>query len=481
MSIGPRLDLRQSQSLVVTPQLQAAIKLLTLSNLELAAHIESELENNPLLERADADEGVERTADAAGDTYDEAPVTDAAESLIDGVAPAESIDADIAEERFHHDAPSDRPSEAGESLDFDSFAGAAATLHDLLLDQARAALARGDLVIAEHLIDAIDDAGYLRESTFEVAARLGADPSRVEHVLSVIQGFEPTGVGARTLAECLAIQAREADRYDPCMAALIDNLDLVARGDLSALRRVCDVDAEDLADMLRELRGYNPKPGLTVGAAGVEAVVPDLFVRRGPGGWTVELNNATLPRLIVNRQYQRTVTASGGKAERAFAEDAANRAQWLVRTLDQRANTILRVGAELVRHQSAFFERGVQALRPLTLRAVADAVGLHESTVSRVTSNKHLHCSRGLFELKYFFTNAIPQGASDASSESVRQRIRDLIDSEPPLKPLSDDKIVELLRAEGLDLARRTVTKYREAMHIPSSFDRRRRALLAAA
>ena len=481
MAIGPRLDLRQSQSLVVTPQLQAAIRLLTLSNLELAAHIDAELDNNPLLERADADEGVERTPDAVGDTYDEQPTADAAEALIDGVAPAEATDADMAEERFHHDAAPDRPTEGGEALDFDSFAGAAATLHDLLAEQARAALSMGDLFIAEHLIDAVDDAGYLRTTVEEIAERLSAEPARVERVLAVIQGFEPTGVGARSLAECLAIQAREADRYDPCMAALIDNLELVARGDLSALRRACDVDAEDLADMLRELRAYNPKPGLTVGAARVEGVVPDLFVRRGPGGWVVELNNATLPRLIVNRQYQRVVTAAGGKAERAFVEDAANRAQWLVRTLDQRANTILRVGTELVRQQTAFFERGVSALRPLTLRAVADAVGLHESTVSRVTSNKHLHCARGLFEMKYFFTNAIPQGASDASSESVRQRIRALIDSEPPMKPLSDDKIVELLRTEGLDLARRTVTKYREAMQIPSSFDRRRRALLAAA
>ena len=354
-----------------------------------------------------------------------------------------------------------------------------------------------DDATAKALVAALEAAGvhpialaYGTPENDALAERLGLPVADVEHVLGIVQGFEPTGVGARSLAECIALQAREADRYDPCMARLIDNLDLVARGDLAQLRRLCEVDAEDLADMLRELRGYNPKPGLVHGGGRAVPIVPDIFVRRGPRGWTVELNSGTLPRLIVNRQYQARIAAHAShprsgdrKPERQFLDQCISQAHWLMRALDQRATTIMKVAVALVEEQKAFFDHGVQHLRPLTLRQIADSIGMHESTVSRVTSNKYIACDRGVFELKYFFTTAIQSsdGGSDVSAEAVRQRLKALIDAEEPLKPLSDDKLVEMLRRDGYDLARRTVTKYREAMGIPSSFDRRRRAVVKAA
>ncbi|QMW22286.1 RNA polymerase factor sigma-54 [Sandaracinobacteroides saxicola] len=479
MALGPRLDLRQTQQLVITPQLQAAIRLLTLSNMELSAHIEEELEKNPLLELAEEpSEPVEVsvTPDAS-----EIELTDQLVAQSEAQA-AGSLDVDLVEERFHHDCAGDSGGgEAGEEVDFDSFAAEPATLAEVLQQQAGAVLSGAPLMIATHLIDLIDDSGYLTGTLEEVAERLGVAVAEVAAVLKVIQGFEPTGVGARNLAECLAIQAREADRYDPCMAALIDNLELVARGDLASLRRLCRVDAEDLADMLRELRGYNPRPGMLYGGGRIASVVPDVFIARTAKGWQVELNNGTLPRLIVNRSYAAELVSRGGKAERAFVEECSAQAGWLMRALDQRAQTILKVATELVRQQEGFFERGVAHMKPLTLRMIADAIEMHESTVSRVTSNKYLSCARGLFEMKYFFTNAVPSEGGEASAEAVRARVRDIIAGEDPMRPLSDDKLVELLRGEGFDLARRTVTKYREALGIATSFDRRRRALVKAA
>jgi RNA polymerase sigma-54 factor len=510
MALGPRLDLRTSQSLVISPQLQAAIKLLALSNLELQAEISAELERNPLLEMVDDGEG--GGADSAADVGTSGHAEPGAESepAVPGNDPgdmdreladdqnahrADDLDVDYVEERFHHDsiADSGRAAEPSEDFSFDQIAADDITLAEVLERQAMR-LHGTDLAIALHIISLIDEAGYLTEPVEGIAERLGLAPLEVERVLKIVQGFEPTGVGARNLAECIALQAIEADRYDPCMAALIANLDLVARGDLAQLRRLCDVDSEDLADMLRELRSYNPKPGLIHGSGRTVPVVPDIFVRRtakrGKSGWTVELNSGTLPRLIVNRQYQARIAAhasglggSRAKPERQFLDQCISQAHWLMKALDQRATTIMKVALALVEEQQAFFEHGVQHLKPLTLRQIADTIEMHESTVSRVTSNKYIACDRGVFELKYFFTTAIQgsDGGADVSAESVRQRVKTLIDSEPPLKPLSDDKLVELLKAEGYDVARRTVTKYREAMNIPSSFDRRRRALVQAA
>ncbi|WP_448577960.1 RNA polymerase factor sigma-54 [Thermaurantiacus sp.] len=510
MALGPRLDLRTAQSLVLSPQMQAAIRLLALSNVELSAELASELERNPLLETADEDglnasvpgegasgagpAGAEGGDEAAGEALD-MPVGDgdprpAAEALADdATVSADSLDVDLVEERFHHDSPADsgRAGEGEDGSAIEQLAGAGESLASALTRQAEARLEGRELAIALAIIAVIDEAGYVTEPLAEIAERLGAGEAELERVLMIVQSFEPTGVGARNLAECIRLQARERDRLDPCMAALIDNLDLVARGDLERLRRLCDVDAEDLADMLRELRSYDPKPGLAFGGGAATAVVPDLFVRRTARGYAIELNAATLPRLIVNRQYQahiaRHAAQRSNPGEARFLDTCLAQAQWLIRALDQRANTILKVASEIVAQQAGFFEHGVAHLRPLTLKAVADAIEVHESTVSRVTSNKYLACDRGTFELKYFFSSGVHSndGSDDVAMAAVKAKLKALIDSEPPLKPLSDDKLVELLRQEGHDLARRTVTKYRESMHIPSSYDRRRRNLVKAA
>jgi RNA polymerase sigma-54 factor len=523
MGLGPRLDLRHSQQLVMTPQLQQAIKLLTLTNLELESFIVGEIEKNPLLEAQaseasegpaladepgggadDGGEGGGEGGDGTDDGFDAADPATADRLMVAGDAVADApLDVDYVAETYHHDSGSDQPAQpgldgglglnggpspsaGGELPDgFEAILSEEQSLHDVLTAQAGAALEGADLVIAQHLIDMIDDAGYLEGSLADVAARLATDAAHVEQVLKVIQTFEPTGVGARSLAECLAIQAREADRCDPAMARLLDNLHLLARGDMAALRRICGVDQEDLTDMIRELRTYNPKPGLAYGGERPQTVVPDIYVARTPaGGWAVELNSATLPKLLVNRSYY-VELAAGTKAReaRSYLSDCLASANWLVKALDQRARTIVKVATELVRQQQAFFEHGVNHLKPLNLRTIAEAIGMHESTVSRVTSNKYLSCDRGLFELKYFFTSAIQSADGDeaVSSEAVKTRIRALIAAETADTILSDDKLVEVLRGEGFDIARRTVAKYREAMGLGSSVQRRRAALLNGA
>ncbi|RZM16351.1 MAG: RNA polymerase sigma-54 factor, partial [Sphingomonas sp.] len=320
-------------------------------------------------------------------------------------------------------------------------------------------------------------------SLLDIANRLGVPLVRVEGVLATIQTFDPTGVGARDLSECLALQAKEADRYDPCMARLIDNLDLLARGELTRLKRMCDVDDEDMADMIRELRGYDPKPGCRYGGEPAQSVTPDLFVARTKAGWAIEINATTLPRVLVNRSYYTEL--SGGqqdKASKAWLSDCLASANWLVKALDQRQRTIIKVATEIVKQQEAFFLKGVAHLRPLTLRQVADAIEMHESTVSRVTSNKYVSCARGLYELKYFFTSAIQSadGGEAVSAQAVKSAIRALIDTEGA-KILSDDTLVELLNGKGFDIARRTVAKYREALGIGSSVQRRRARTLEGA
>ena len=479
MSLAPRLDLRQSQSLVMTPQLQQAIKLLALSNLEVEGFIAEEIERNPLLEAP-------RTAEVIGPERAEAPDPAGADALVTGAAKAEPLDVDYATESHQQDSAADggggfdgaliRGAGPEDGTDFDAFANPDLSLADHLLAQAGVAVDGADLFIAQHLIDQIDEAGYLTASLLDVANRLGVPLARVEAVLGVVQSFDPTGVGARDLAECLALQAKEADRHDPCIQRLLANLDLLARGERARLKRICGVDDEDLADMIRELRGYDPKPGCRYGGEPTLAVTPDLFVRERREGWVIELNNATLPRVLVNRRYHAELAhGAKDKAGKAWLAESLQSANWLVKALDQRQRTIVKVATELVKQQEAFFRHGVSHLKPLTLARVADAIEMHESTVSRVTSNKYLSCARGLFELKYFFTSAIAaaDGGDAASSQAVKSALKALIAAEGA-KILSDDTLVELLQAKGFDIARRTVAKYREAMGIGSSVQRRR-------
>jgi RNA polymerase sigma-54 factor len=335
-------------------------------------------------------------------------------------------------------------------------------------------------VIAGVLIDAVDEGGYLRAEVAEVAERLGCAAELVEGVLAVIQGFEPAGVAARDVRECLMIQLKDRNRYDPAMAALLDNLPLLARRDLAALRKICGVDDDDMREMVAEIRGLTPRPGAAFGGEPATPVAPDVFVREGPNGlWLVELNSDTLPRLLVDQRYHARVSGqSKTDQERTFVSDCLAQANWLMKSLDQRARTILKVSSEIVRQQDAFLAFGVDHLRPLNLKTIAEAIGMHESTVSRVTSNKYMSTPRGVFEMKFFFTSAIQatEGGEAHSAESVRHRIRQLIETEAVEGDvLSDDRIVEILKEGGVDIARRTVAKYREAMRIPSSVDRRRR------
>ncbi|ANY18746.1 RNA polymerase sigma-54 factor 1 [Tsuneonella dongtanensis] len=482
MALGPRLDLRQSQSLVMTPQLQQAIRLLALSNLELEAFIGEALEANPLLEMGEV------SRDEAPDAPIEAmPQEAGADSAGEGDAALDIDPSALDRDRDTGDAdwsaaPSSGAGEDGPSIDERGTADGPSLPEHLHAQVGIVARDRREEFIARALIDQLDEAGYLSLSVGEVAQALGVPTAEVERALTVVQSLDPTGVGARSLAECIALQAREADRYDPCMARLIDNLDLVARGEVARLKRMCEVDDEDFAEMLAELRGYDPKPGLRFGSSGEAAVVPDILLVPSGMGWDITLNEATLPRLIVNRSYYAQLRdgAAGDKAANAWLRDQLAEANWLLKALDQRARTILRVAAEIVKRQDGFFRKGVSELKPLTLRAVAEEIELHESTVSRVTSNKYLACPRGTFELKYFFTSGVASADGEgASAEAVKSAIRQLIEAEDPGAILSDDTLVDLLKAKGFDLARRTVAKYREAMGIGSSVQRRRAKKLA--
>jgi RNA polymerase sigma-54 factor len=487
MALGPRLDLRQSQSLVMTPQLQQAIKLLALSNLELEAYLAEALEGNPLLDTASAD-----SDGSAGDPEftpgGDAPTTEAAsldadQALAADGGSANDLDVDLAADSFHHDSASDNVglSGSGEDIDFDSFADHEGTLHDHLLAQVGERFSGIEAIVAGQLVGLIDETGYLRADLAELAAQLGVPLTLLEEVLAGIQCFDPSGVGGRDLAECIAIQAREADRYDPAMATMIAHLDLVAKGAFPQLKRICGVDDEDLADMIRELRAYDPRPGLKFGGDGAPAVVPDLYIRQTAKGWAVEINSGTLPRLLVNRRYYTELAQGAAAKSKAWLSEQLAGANWLVRALDQRQRTIVKVASAIVKQQEGFFLHGVAHMRPLTLRQVAEEIGMHESTVSRVTSNKYLSCARGLFELKYFFSSGISdtQGDGAVSAEAVKSRIKAMIEAEDGKAILSDETIAQKLSAEGHDIARRTVVKYREAMGYGSSVQRRRQKALA--
>jgi RNA polymerase sigma-54 factor len=494
LALSARLEIRQGQGLVITPQLQQAIKLLQLSNLELEAFVEAELERNPLLQREEGDDAVVAEAPAEPEAAAPEPQNDPSDLDVthDDVSPGEHATGDAPQPQGAADAGGSvdwsKAGKGGFDGDLEGLEDSLSrekTLAEHLHDQLSVAgLTPAEAAVASVLVDAIDEGGYLRVELPEVAERLGCGEPLVEKVLAVVQGFEPTGVGARDLAECLMLQLKEQDRYDPAMAALVQNLPLLARRDMATLKRACGVDDEDLRDMVAELKGLTPRPGAAFGGEAAQPVAPDVFVREGQGGlWHVELNSDTLPRLLVDQRYHAEVSkAARSDQEKAFVSDCLAQANWLVRSLDQRARTILKVSSEIVRQQDAFLAFGVEHLRPLNLKTVAEAIGMHESTVSRVTSNKYIATPRGLFELKFFFTSAIQatEGGEAHSAESVRHKIRQLIEAEAREEDVhSDDHIVDILKEAGVDIARRTVAKYREAMRIPSSVERRR-ALKAA-
>jgi RNA polymerase sigma-54 factor len=479
MGLGPSLSIRQTQQLVLTPQLRQAIQLLQLSNLELDSFIAEEVSKNPLLE-APADEGSDEqpASEPAGEKFDsdEGPDDPGADDLIMGQAEDDRpLDVDWQSAALETDSFSDVVASGGgeEAFDFDRVQYAASSLAEHLQDQLHGQSGNiGNL--ARIIAETLDETGYLSVPLEQITELTGAPRQLVEDALDVVQGLDPPGVGARSLAECLALQAKAADRYDPAMARLIENLDLLSKGRTTDLKRICGVDDEDLADMIRELRAYDPKPGCRFSATAAEVVTPDVFVRRTRAGFAVELNQATLPRLLVNRRYYQELKAGPqDKKSRTWLSECLQSANWLVKALDQRARTIVKVVSEIVKRQQGFFERGVSAMKPMTLREVAEAIGMHESTVSRVTSNKYVLCDRGLFELKYFFGSGVASAEGDgAAAEAVKAGIKALIEAE--IEILSDDAIAGLLKQRGFDVARRTVVKYREAMGIGSSIQRRR-------
>src|SRR5687767_1834246 len=485
MGLGPRIDIRVSQQLVMTQQLQQAIKLLALSNMELEAVIAEEVAKNPLLEARPGEGASGETVIVREDREfgEEAADPTGSDELIGTKLGTEDspVDMDWREAALEVDSFADVGGGSGgeEAFDFDRLEGGERGLAEHLLAQLHGsggALGR----LAQAIVHELEETGYLDTPLRVIADECGASQAEAEQALALVQSLDPPGIAARSLEECIALQAKAADRYDPAMARLIANLDLLAKGRMADLRRICGVDEEDLADMVRELRSYDPKPGCRFVSKEPEAITPDVFIRRSKGGWIVELNNAALPRVLVNRRYHAELKRGpNDKASKAWLGDCLASANWLVKALDQRARTIVKVATEIVRQQQGFFEQGVSALRPLTLAKVAEAIEMHESTVSRVTSNKYLACDRGMFELKYFFGSGVSsEDGEGAAAGAVKAAIKSVIDEETEI--LSDDAIAALLKQRGMDVARRTVVKYREAMGIGSSIQRRRQRKMAA-
>lgn len=500
---------RQAQTLAMTPQLRQAIQLLQLSNLELNTWLEDALEANPLLTRE------EGAGEGAAGRDENGAAESAVETTVNGVDPAPldfaGTESFSAPDSFGETAAANLWDGEGEGAglgtwtvrggnggeggeegpDYPQTLADKLPLREHLIQQIQLALADPvERMVATQLVDQLDDAGYLSGDVEGVAEALGIGREALEAVILKLHGLEPVGVFARTLAECLGIQLRDRNRLDPAMQALLANLEILARGDKPRLMRLCGVDAEDLDDMIAEIRRLDPRPAAGFDAPPASPLIPDVLLRVAAGGkgWLVELNPDTLPRLLVDRRYYDTVARVGGAGADGKAREAKRflaarlqEANWLVRALDQRARTILKVATAIVERQRGFFEHGIAQLRPLVLRDIAEAIEVHESTVSRATANKYIATPRGTFEMKFFFSTAVgAAGNGEAhSAESIRHRIKSMIAAERDI--LSDDAIVVALRGEGYDLARRTVAKYREAMRIPSSVERRRMKALGRA
>lgn len=498
--VGIKQEFRQSQQLVMTQALQQSIKLLQLSAIELQEYIDEEIEKNPLLTKEEAESDNEQpnevgadepTIDASAGSEEpdlrsetqEVTVSDsdysANEELVDGSYGDEWSEGEITPISASMHSSSGGYDGEGEGDVIASASAREQTLREYLLEQIHMDITdNAQRLIAEQLTDMLDDAGYLREETSGLAKRLGASEEEIEAVIQRLQQMEPVGVFARSLTECLRLQLADMNRLDPVMETFLDNIEMMASGDLAGLRKKCSADTEDFAQMIADIRRCNPKPGVGFAAEEVQAVIPDVIVRRAKaGGWHLELNPEAMPRVLVNRHYAADVGArSGDKEAKKFVSEQMANANWLIKALDQRANTILKVATEIVKQQDKFLQHGIRFLKPLVLKDIAAAIGMHESTVSRVTTAKFMATPRGTLELKFFFTSSINagSGANDFSSKTVQYYIKELVNGEDPKHILSDDALVKQLKDRNIDVARRTVTKYREEMNIPSSVVRRR-------
>jgi len=460
--LKPSLQLKLGQTLTMTPQLQQAIRLLQLPVLDLNAEIQEALEENIMLEMEDLPElpqtSSESTAEVETIKADDLWQTRSAERTQDGGWNGEG-----------------RP--IGEFAD-----ESGQTLREHLLWQLEMEhFSPREVIIGEALIDSINDDGYLTADLEEISASLDKESdiveTEIERTLTKIQRLDPVGVGARSISECIILQLSQLEWKTPGLQLAIsiasDHLDLVASRDYGELRRGLRTTEEDLHEALALVRGCNPKPGLAVSPPSTEYVIPDVFVRKVDKRWQVEISPTGVPRLSVNQQYAKLLRGSG---EHAVLKSQLQEARWLIRSLEIRNETLLKVATSIVSRQTGFLEHGDEAMKPMVLRDIAEEIGMHESTISRVTTNKYMHTPRGVFEFKYFFSSHLSSASGeDQSSTSVRAKIRKLIGAENPKKPLSDSKITNLLKEDGISVARRTVAKYREGMNIPSSSDRRTR------
>ena len=460
--LKPSLQLKLGQSLTMTPQLQQAIRLLQLPVLDLNAEIQEALEENIMLEMED--------------------LPDLPQTSAESTAEIETLKS----EDFWQTRSAERTQDGGwngEGRPISDFADESGqTLREHLLWQLEMEhFTPREVIIGEAIIDSINDDGYLTADLGEIYASLDKESavveSEIERTLTKIQRLDPVGVGARSISECIVLQLSQLEWETPGLQLAIsiasDHLDLVAIRDYGELRRSLRTSEDELHEALALVRGCNPKPGLAVSPPSTEYVIPDVFVRKIDNRWQVEISPTGVPRLSVNQQYAKLLRGSG---EHAVLKSQLQEARWLIRSLEIRNETLLKVATSIVERQTEFLEHGDESMKPMVLRDVAEEIGMHESTISRVTTNKYMHTPRGVFEFKYFFSSHLSSASGeDQSSTSVRAKIRKLIGAENPKKPLSDSKITNLLKEDGISVARRTVAKYREAMNIPSSSDRRSR------
>ncbi len=471
-NISQKLNLSQSQNLVMTPQLQQAIKLLQLSNIELSEFIEEEIENNPLLEK---DEGALDLGQGENINEDiEKNETDIGFDINDQDFDSGSMAVGVG-------SGNDLKFEAND-INFEDNISTTKSLREHLINQLNMAFSdKRDIAIGELLIGYLDESGYLRDDIQELEERLDCSKDRIEKLLLRMKQFTPTGIFARNLSECLYLQLEEKGSFDEPMKLLLDNLDMLGDYNFKGLAEKCGVNDTYLMDMIDEIKRLDPKPASQFDHLVVQTAVADVLMKKLPknlgGGWRVEINSETLPKVLVNQEYYtKVLNNSSNEKDREYITSKLNSANWLVRAMDQRVQTILKVASEIVEQQEAFFNYGIEFLKPLTLNDIAKKIDMHESTISRVTTNKYIGTPRGIFELKFFFSSGVQakDGTVAHSSEAIKARIKSLIDSEDPKKILSDDKIVNILKSDGIDVARRTVAKYREAMHIGSSIQRRK-------
>ena len=491
---APKLELRQGQSLVMTQALQQSIKLLQCNSLELREFVEQALEENPFLsqEEPEANEQADSQQESPSkENSDEPREADfnSDENFSTDMQENESWDdrESIETDYLRYDQGSSGNSSGYDSEDdtrsIDDNPSAGVSLREHLLEQLQVDVHdTAKRLIGAHLIDLVDDAGYIKEDLAPLCEIFGVEMKEIDEVLAILQGFDPVGICARNLSDCLSLQLREKNRLDPAMQKLLANLNLLADSRFDELQKKCSVDKDDLRQMIAEIRELNPKPGSGFIHEISQTLEPDIFVRRLPdGNWHIELNMGNFPKIMVNKRFYKKVTSeTKNKKDKDYLSEQFGTANWLVRALEQRAQTMLKVASELVKQQDAFFRLGVRYMKPMTLKDIAAATGYHESTISRVTNGKYLLCPRGTFELKYFFTSALARaqgGGEDFSSQTVKHFIAEMISKESADKILLDDDIVELLKERNITVARRTVAKYREALGIASSPKRKREKL----